>query len=84
MVEPSAHNRIIPVQFRASLPFLLLSLVSCSPAMDEDKWVEQQTSKCWAMYGKATYSKNTKVFECYNKPFMRYPKLMFEAKYGNR
>jgi hypothetical protein len=58
----------------------IMLLTSCAKN-PEMIWLQEQTDRCFATYGKAHYNHTEKIFECYNKPFARYPKLMFSAKY---
>lgn len=50
-------------------------------ATQEQKWVHDMDRKCMASRSRGSYNSDTKVYECWNRPFFRRPKLTFTEKY---
>jgi hypothetical protein len=62
---------------------IILTLTGCFDVKltQEQQWVHSQDQKCRAASGKGSYDKETKIYECWNKPAFRRPKVVFNEKY---
>ena len=62
---------------------LCLILSACSPRVytAEEKWIMAQDNKCHAAKSRGAYNRETKIYECWNKPAFRRPKLVFGKSY---
>lgn len=58
-------------------------MVGCTPAplTQEQQWVRDMDSKCRDSRSRGTYIKETKTYECWNRPYFRRPRITFTEKY---
>lgn len=61
---------------------ILAILGGCSRELtQEEKWIQDQDRKCVAAKSRGHFIRETKTYECWNKPAFRRPKLVFSEKY---
>jgi hypothetical protein len=58
-----------------------------TPQTQEQQWVREMDERCQAAHGRGTYVKTVldgqtvRVYECWQKPAFRRPKLVFKVPY---
>lgn len=51
------------------------------PLTQEEKWVRDQDKRCISARSRGSYNRETKTYECWNRPYFRRPKITFIEKY---
>ena len=66
------------------LLLLALLLTGCDQPSAKQLWLNKMDKRCEASLSRGSYNDETKVYECWNRPFMRRPRVTFRETYRGK